>query len=169
MKILDACCGGRMFWFDKQNPFVTYMDNRELDDTLCDGRHFTIMPDIIADFRNIPFDDKTFNLVVFDPPHLLKIGENSWMAKKYGKLNPDTWKEDIKIGFSECFRVLKDEGFLVFKWNETDIKTSEILKLAPVKPLIGHKSGKYNKTHWLLFVKQGEAEAIAEQWAGEQE
>ncbi|NBJ75120.1 SAM-dependent methyltransferase, partial [Neglecta sp. X4] len=27
MKILDACCGGRMFWFDKQNPFVTYMDN----------------------------------------------------------------------------------------------------------------------------------------------
>ncbi len=41
---------------------------------------------------------------------------------------------------------------------KTDIKTSEILKLAPVEPLIGHKSGKYNKTHWLLFAKQGETE-----------
>ena len=36
--ILDACCGSRMFWFDKTNPAAIFMDNRELDDTLCDGR-----------------------------------------------------------------------------------------------------------------------------------
>ena len=26
--ILDACCGSRMFWFDKDNPFVEFMDIR---------------------------------------------------------------------------------------------------------------------------------------------
>lgn len=35
--ILDACCGSRMFWFDKHNPAVTYMDKRNPHefDTLC--------------------------------------------------------------------------------------------------------------------------------------
>ncbi|PRZ82886.1 SAM-dependent methyltransferase, partial [Listeria monocytogenes] len=26
MKILDACCGSRMFWFDRTNKNVTFMD-----------------------------------------------------------------------------------------------------------------------------------------------
>lgn len=156
MKILDACCGSRMFWFDKHNPLVTFMDNRIFEDTLCDGRSLRVKPDVVGDFRSIPYPDATFNLVVFDPPHLLKVGENSWLAKKYGKLNPDSWKEDIKQGFSEWFRVLKKDGILVFKWTETDITVSDILKLTPQKPLIGHKSGRLNKTHWILFVKAGD-------------
>lgn len=48
---MDACCGSRMFWFDKENPNVTFMDNRELEDTLCDGRKLVIKPDIVGDFR----------------------------------------------------------------------------------------------------------------------
>lgn len=24
--ILDACCGSRMFWFDKHNPLVLFVD-----------------------------------------------------------------------------------------------------------------------------------------------
>lgn len=158
MRILDACCGSRMFWFDKHNPLVTFMDNRIFEDTLCDGRSLRVKPDVVGDFRNIPFSDESFNLVVFDPPHLLKVGENSWLAKKYGKLDADSWKEDITKGFSECFRVLKKDGVLVFKWSETDITVSDILKLTPQKPLIGHKSGRLNKTHWILFVKAGEQE-----------
>lgn len=158
MKILDACCGGRTFWFDKHNPLVTFMDNRKLEDTLCDGRTLEVKPDIVGDFRNMPYDDETFNLVIFDPPHLLKVGENAWLAKKYGRLNSATWKDDITKGFAECFRVLKKDGVLVFKWNETDITVSEILKLTRHKPLIGHKSGKLNKTHWILFVKEREQE-----------
>lgn len=50
MKILDACCGSRMFWFDKENPNVTFMDNRELEDILCDGRKLAIKPDIVGGF-----------------------------------------------------------------------------------------------------------------------
>lgn len=153
--ILDVCCGSRMFWFDKQNPNAVYMDNRIVDDVLCDERKLHIAPDIVGDFRNIPFKNNSFSLVVFDPPHLIKVGENSWMSKKYGRLNPDTYKSDLKQGFKECFRVLKENGVLIFKWSEIDVKTSEIIALSPVPPLFGHRSGKLSKTQWIVFMKRG--------------
>ncbi len=156
--ILDVCCGGRMFWFNKNNPLTIFMDNRTFNDFLCDGRKFFVEPDIIGDFRNVPFSDETFNLAVFDPPHLIKVGEKSWLAKKYGRLNPNTYKDDLRRGFLECFRVLRENGILIFKWNETEIKTSEIIKLAPYAPLFGHKSGKLSKTQWLVFIKNKEQE-----------
>ena len=136
-KILDMCCGSRMFWFDKENKDVCFLDNREFEDTLCDGRKLEVKPDIVGDFRNLPFPDKTFKLVVFDPPHLLKAGEKSWLVKKYGRLN-ENWREDLSKGFKEGMRVLEDNGILIFKWNETDIKVSEILKLTEHKPLFGY-------------------------------
>lgn len=148
-KILDACCGSKMFWFDKQNQDVIYMDNRQLSDTLCDGRKLEINPDLIADFRQMPFEDNSFHLVVFDPPHLLRVGEKSWLNKKYGKLGTN-WKEDIKQGFKECMRVLKPNGTLIFKWNEEQVKLSEILSVIDYKPLFVNKR---SKTHWLVFIK----------------
>lgn len=150
--ILDVCCGSRMFWFDKTNEDVVFLDIRDEDHVLCDGRKISIKPDIIGDFRKLPFDDNQFNLVVFDPPHLVKLGVDSWMAKKYGILFP-TWENDIEQGFSECFRVLKKNGVLIFKWNEDQILTSKILSLTPHKPLIGHISGKRSKTHFITFMK----------------
>ena len=41
----------------------------------------------------------------------------------------------------------------LFLWNETQIQVSEILKVIGAIPVIGHKSGRLNKTHWLLFMK----------------
>ena len=148
--IIDVCCGSRMFWFDKENENAIYMDNRELDDTLCDGRKLIINPDVKGDFRNMPYEDNTFKLVVFDPPHLIRVGEKSWLAKKYGKLNIDTWPQDLKKGFNECMRVLDKHGTLIFKWNEEQIKLKEILKLIDYQPLFGDKRA---KTHWLVFMK----------------
>ena len=149
--ILDACCGSRMFWFDKQDKLTIFMDNRVLETSLCDGRKLSIIPDVIGDFRNIPFPDNTFRMVVFDPPHLLRAGGNSWLARKYGKLNRETWREDLKQGFSECLRVLEPEGFLIFKWNEDQVKISDVATLFPVRPLFGQRGG---KTHWLVFMKE---------------
>lgn len=151
-KILDPCCGSRMFWFNKENPDVIFGDNREFEDTLCDGRKLEVKPDLLMDFRDMPFEDKSFKLVVFDPPHLKQLGKNSWMAKKYGRLN-ETWQEDIQSGFSECWRVLEENGVLIFKWNDQQIKVSDILKLIKWNPLFGHKSGKLQKTHWMCFMK----------------
>ena len=44
-------------------------------------------------------------------------------------------------------------GFLIFKWNETDIKVTEILKLTTATPVFGHISGKRANTHWICFMK----------------
>lgn len=148
--VLDVCCGSKMFWFNKYQGNTIFMDIREYDDVLCDGRKFEVKPDIVADFRNIPFDDNTFHLVVFDPPHLIKGGEKSWIVKKYGKLNYETWHDDLSKGFDECMRVLKPNGILIFKWNEDQIKLKEVLRCFSKEPLFGNKR---SKTHWLCFMK----------------
>lgn len=96
--ILDACCGSKMFWFDKNHPAVLYQDCRRAEEVLQDGRRLTIDPDMIGDFRNMRFPDDTFYLVIFDPPHLIRAGEKSWLAKKYGRLDSNTWREDIGGG-----------------------------------------------------------------------
>jgi len=95
-KILDACCGAKMFWFDRENPDVVYMDERRLETTLCD------------------------------------------------------WREDLRKGFAECFRVLRPDGVLVFKWSEAQVPLKEIL------PLVGHKAlfgERRSRKHWIVFMK----------------
>lgn len=151
-KILDPCCGSRMFHFDRKSSNVVFGDIRKESHILCDGRSLEIAPDIEMDFRDMPFSDGQFKLVVFDPPHLVRAGKQSWLALKYGKLQND-WREDIKKGFAECFRVLTTDGVLIFKWNETQIKVSEVLALTDQKPLFGHPSGKRANTHWITFMK----------------
>ena len=156
-KILDACCGNRMFWFNKNHPDVLYVDREIREPKIVgkgkDARVRACLPDKVMDFRKLNLPDKTFSLVVFDPPHFTSLGVNSYTAQTYGRLNPKTWREDLKKGFAECFRVLKKDGVLIFKWNEYDIRLSEILKLTPYQPLFGHRSGKAQKTHWVTFMK----------------
>lgn len=149
-RVLDACCGSRMFWFDKENKDVVFMDKRKEYEELSTGHVINVNPGVIGDFRNMPFKDETFYHVVFDPPHLLHAGENSWLAKKYGKLDKASWPEDLKRGFDECMRVLKPGGTLVFKWNEEQIKLREILDLFNYPALYGNKRA---KTHWIVYIK----------------
>lgn len=151
-KILDPCSGSRMFYFDRTNPAVTFGDIRNESHELCDGRTLNVTPDIEMDFRNLPFPAGQFKLVVFDPPHFVDLGSSSWMAKKYGVLNK-SWRDDIRQGFAECFRVLEPDGVLVFKWNEYQVKLSEVLSLTDAKPLFGNVRPHQSKTHWLLFMK----------------
>ena len=164
-EVLDPCCGSRMFWFNRQDERAVFGDIRSesltvKDKTVVNGgeRTITVSPDQIMDFRALPFDDGQFRLVVFDPPHLVKAGEG-WLKAKYGKLDESTWRDDLRAGFAECFRVLAPHGVLIFKWAETQIKVSEILALTPERPLFGHPSGKRAATHWITFMKSGEATA----------
>lgn len=154
--ILDMCCGSRMFWLDKGDSRAIFADVREESHKLCDGRSLHIEPDIIADFRALPFPKNSFAQVVFDPPHLERAGENSWMRKKYGALNKKTWRDDIRAGFSEAFRVLRPHGTLIFKWNETQIPVSKVIALTDVKPTIWQRTGKGDKTHWIIFLKDAD-------------
>ena len=150
--VLDPASGSRMFYFDKADERVLFGDIRSESHVLCDGRALEVNPDEVMDFRDLPYPDETFRVVVFDPPHLIRAGEKSWSFLKYGRLDK-TWRDDLRAGFAECFRVLANEGVLIFKWNEDQIPVSQILALTPHKPLIGHRSGKHNKTHWVTFIK----------------
>jgi SAM-dependent methyltransferase len=162
-RVLDPCCGSRMMWFDRANPDAVFGDQRRETITVTDRSHredgtrtLTVSPDLLMDFRDLPFPDETFRLVAFDPPHLVRAGPKSWLAAKYGKLSAD-WRDDLRQGFAECFRVLHPDGVLVFKWNETQVKLSEVLALTPHQPLFGHPSGRKGLTHWLVFMKPAEA------------
>lgn len=159
-EVLDVCCGSRMFWFNKSDARAIFADKRretyELKDrsNKAGKRTLIVDPDILADFTALPFSDDSFSLVCFDPPHFLNNGNTGWIARKYGTLGED-WRDVIRKGFSECFRVLKPYGVLVFKWNESEIPVSQILKLTDEKPLFGNRCGKAAKTHWIVFMKGG--------------
>jgi hypothetical protein len=152
-----------MFWFNRQHPDVVYGDRRHETVAVTDRSHgqadgqriLRIEPDVLLDFRALPYSAGTFKLVVFDPPHLVRAGPRSWLAAKYGKLSDD-WRNDLRAGFAECFRVLAADGVLVFKWNETQIKVNDVLALTPVQPLFGHPTGRRGLTHWLVFMKPSE-------------
>ena len=157
--VLDACCGSRMFWFDREDSRAVFGDKRRESHSLKDksskggSRELVIDPDILMDFRDMPFPAETFSLVCFDPPHLMSAGPKSWLALKYGKLGND-WRDDLRAGFTECFRVLKPAGTLVFKWNENQIPVKDVLALTEAKPLFGNRCGKTAKSHWLVFMKE---------------
>lgn len=159
-RVLDPCCGSRMMWLDKHHPDVVFGDQRSETITVTDRsngrengtRTLRIEPDTILDFRALPYPDGSFRLVAFDPPHLHTAGPRSWLAAKYGKLS-ENWRDDLRRGFAECFRVLHPDGVLVFKWNETQVKVADVLALTLAQPLFGHISGRKGLTHWLVFMK----------------
>lgn len=157
-KILDVTCGSRSIWFNKAHPDALYLDRRvaEYEETFGktnSTRHTVVKPDVVADFTNLPFEDNTFSLVVFDPPHRCGL-KDSWIMKRYGTYDSkEEMLDNITNGFKECMRVLKPDGVLVFKWAEIQIPTRDIIKAIGVQPLFGHHSGKKSNTNWLCFMK----------------
>lgn len=152
-----------MMWFDRKDPRVIFGDIRSETVTVTDRSHredgtrtLIVAPDQVMDFRALPFEDGRFRLVAFDPPHLNRAGPRSWLRAKYGALDVATWRDDLRQGFSECFRVLEASGVLVFKWAETQIPVSQVLALTEHKPLFGHQSGKRSGTHWITFMKESQ-------------
>ena len=152
--VLDPASSMRSFYFDKQDNRVLFGDIRKNEThLLTNDQTIHIKPDEVMDFRSIPYSDESFQVVIFDPPHRLKLTAESDFIKKYGALDKETWREDLTQGFKECFRVLKTNGTLIFKWSEVSIKLKDILALTDQKPLLGHPSGKRMGTHWVLFIK----------------
>lgn len=150
--VLDPASGSRMNYFDRSDPRVLFGDIRREEVQLPD-RILRIDPDQLMDFRALPFADESFHLVQFDPPHLTRAGASSWLAAKYGTLDPDTWAKDLSAGFAEAFRVLKPHGVLVFRWSEDQIPLPDVLALTPYLPIFGHRSGRRFRSHWVTFMK----------------
>lgn len=154
--ILDSTCGGKTIWFKKSSNIpIIFMDQREVKKgSYIFKPKFEIKPDVIASFTKIPFKDNKFNLVIFDPPFIKRdLKNDSWITMKYGQLFSKNWEEQIELGLKECWRVLKNNGVLIFKWSEIQIKIKQIQHLFPSDPLFGSNCGKQNNTLWLVFYK----------------
>ena len=142
-----------MFWFNKKHPNTLYIDNRKTEKGFYNNPGHRVNPDILMDFRDLKLLDKSFKLVVFDPPHIFCDSKKSAIVQEYGSLNRINWKDDIKRGFNECWRVLEDYGILIFKWGEISIKRKEILEVINKEPLFGHPRYSKVKNHWFCFMK----------------
>lgn len=154
--ILDACCGGKMMYFDKNDSRVLSQDVRVVPKMKIEsnGSYFEVKPDVVGDFTRMGFADKEFPVVVFDPPHL-RCGRTSFMYLKYGTLDA-RWSETIRRGFAECFRVLRPMGVLIFKWSDSFKSLDAVLELSPEKPLFVHKTMSRSMkrfTYFVIFVK----------------
>lgn len=155
-RILDVTCSARSIWYQKNRGDVVYGDIRVADIWVGkgkNGRRWKMSPNVQFDYTRLPFPNNHFKLVVWDPPHLINVGDNSWLAQKYGKLFAD-WRDNLRGGFDECFRVLEENGILIFKWSEAEKTTKEVLSLAPAEPLFGHTTRSKSKTNWLTFMKE---------------
>ncbi len=139
-----------MFWFDKKNEETVYIDIRKAEKGHDRNKsNHEVQPNIIMDNRMLGFSDNTFNLVVFDPPHMHSLG-NGIFRRQYGALDFATWKYDLSVAFDECWRVLAKHGTLIFKWNEIEISHNDVLECFIEKPLFGTK---YGNTIWSTFFK----------------
>jgi len=165
--ILDATCGGRSIWHrnNKDREDTLYIDSREEQPgfTGQNGRTYGIQPDQVQDFRDLPYEDETFKLVIFDPPHIVKENgmENlsGYVEKSYGALHAETWQHDLTKGFEELFRVLETGGTLVFKFADGHIDFQDVLDCAPIDPLVGTMTKrKDTETRWFVFQKTEEVQ-----------
>lgn len=146
MKIVDLTAGNRAVWVNKAHPDCTYIDKRE-----------SVKPDIVADICDLRsvFEDSTFDLVVFDPPHI-NFGITSDMAKTYGHHTTKQIIELLQKGSAEARRISKPHALMAFKWNDHDIPLKKAIGLmVGWEALFGHvtKDGPGSKTYWVMLKK----------------
>jgi len=164
MKILDATAGYRGIWYQKNHPFVTFMDVRNgVIDNKTEGckfknrRRFKVFPDVISEWKNTPFPNDYFDMVIFDPPHLIvERGKKlPGLAIEYGCLFKDNYRQVLSEGIKKLFDVLKPEGIFILKWCENKEKIDEIIKLFPHPPLFGSNTKSKGNTanYWIVFLK----------------
>ena len=158
-QILDACCGGRLWWWNKAHPLAVYMDESHAGPGSIDHRpNWERRPDVVGDFRAMPFVDESFQLVLFDPPHIVRQNPSGRIATTYGALSPHTEQDDLRRGFSECWRVLACGGTLVFKWAGD---YARVRHLFPAEPIVGTRSPRGGQTRWFIFYKPLAAANVA--------
>jgi tRNA G10 N-methylase Trm11 len=175
--ILDATAGNRAMWMLKNPQNIIFIDIE---------RKLERKPTMFADNTQTPFRDKTFDTIIYDPPHgwgsghpFYKYPDYETFAKhwpNYGKypryygweknMSKAALISSIFYAQQEFQRILKDDGLLWLKWNEVMIPLSSILPVFTnwqelLRLQLSHEvhtAGK-KKTYWVcLCKKRGKAE-----------
>ncbi|HEY6349504.1 MAG TPA: hypothetical protein VI636_08860 [Candidatus Angelobacter sp.] len=110
-QILDATVNHGRFWRGSHRP-VTGLD--------IDPRY---SPDVVGDNTAMPFDDLSFDVVVYDPPHIPNQGKDNKkdFQERFGlkfssaKENGYTFSHTFPPFVREAYRVLRSEGILLCK------------------------------------------------------
>lgn len=96
-----------------------------------------------TDFRHLPHDDSTFDVVAYDPPYKLNGTPTHQVDDRYGVAGAYTSRDDrhrlMLDGLDECARVLAPRGYLLVKCQDqvnggrvrwqTDMLTQRALEL----------------------------------------
>lgn len=155
-QIIDVCCGGKMWWFNKSRPGVLMMDNRKVEPGTVKGENWSVQPDLVADFTKIPFENESFYKVVCDPPHKI-TNDSGIITQKYGFLG-ENWQEKLTLMFEECWRILKPGGTFIFKWADTSIPPRKVLecfdKWEERLDVSTHTKKGVNNTYFFSFFKE---------------
>jgi len=135
MLILDACVGSAKMYKGREkllkDNFIS-IDIRKGDFSYKPEQTVApipiiIKPTILADMKYLPFKDKTFNVIICDPPHLIG-NEKSFMCKEYGYWkNKNQRVSTFYKANIEFARVLKDNGMLILKIMPDQINSYEQL------------------------------------------
>lgn len=112
--VLDVTANERRMWRGVDWPSVTFGD-------IDPGME----PGIIADFRAIPVPDASFDVIVFDPPHLPAAAaspqSDQQFARRYG-LAHAPHANNISAYFpeflAEAHRILRPEGLIFAKLKD---------------------------------------------------
>lgn len=161
--VLDATAGGKHIWHEqmKDDEHVVYSDLRHLPEGSNEHRtNWSVEPDVLADTRELPFKDSTFDLVCFDPPHRVNDGGMTQLTgillQKYGALRAETWQLDLRESFAELWRVLRPGGTLTFKWADETKDHSEVFGQIEQTPLYGVTTTKHSNvtSRWWVFYKE---------------
>jgi tRNA G10 N-methylase Trm11 len=148
--ILDLTAGNRAVWFNKYRSDCIFVDKR-----------ISVRPSVVADSTNLPFADGTFDLVVFDPPHV-NAGKNSNTSASYGWYTTSQIRELISLTAREAYRVTSHGAIMAFKWNDHDQPIGPVISLMERfwDILCGHKVAEKMKrpshTFWALLKRRQE-------------
>ena len=170
--ILDANGGNQTMWIYKDNKDILHIDmNKKL----------TVKPDIWCSNICTPFPDCTFPDIFIDPPHfygdkgsIYSIPDMETFISKfkgYGTIpryyGGDIYKNQTElIGYvhklqKEMYRILKDDGLLWLKWNESMISTNTILSLfenwnimLKLQMRLSNPNRTEKQTYWVCMCKK---------------
>lgn len=176
-RILDATASNRSIWLIKDSPHILFIDiENELQ----------VPPDMVLDCTETGFKPHSYHTIFFDPPQwwgdtpsdnyysCKNLKESKAFSEKYGYkgyftsyYGTDKFKSKTELltflhkSQKEFNRILKDDGMLWVKWNETKIPLSKILPFFKnwdemLRLEIGdnYQTLGVSQTYWMMFMKK---------------